>query len=251
MLSATWQRRDSDGWNSSPVQAMGDNHGLILSEAPVTYIVLASIIAVLDVAGRSTGEGELFKSVRRGDRTAWSELLERYLPLVRAIAHGYRLNNADVDDVSQTVCLRLVEHVHRIRKPDALPGWIATAARRECLRLVRHCSRVIPIEHLDDAGSSDVSDNHRDIDANLLDLELAWVLYTGLNQLPANQRELLLLLSHEQPRSYREIGEMLAMPIGSIGPTRSRGLARLKATPALHDYVADADAGSAQRRRSA
>jgi RNA polymerase sigma factor (sigma-70 family) len=193
--------------------------------------------------------GELFRAARRGDRKAWSRLLEKYLPLIRAISRGYRLNDADVEDVGQTVCLRLVEHIHRIRTPEALPAWIATSTRRESLRLVRHRSRTIPTEHCDGASSGDTSDNHQDLDANLLNLELAQVLDKGLSQLPAHQRELLMLLSNGRSRSYREIGEILAMPIGSIGPTRSRGLARLKATSALHDYLADA--GGAQRQRSA
>jgi RNA polymerase sigma factor (sigma-70 family) len=193
--------------------------------------------------------GELFRSARCGDRKAWSELLERYLPLIGAIARGYRLNNADIEDVSQTVCLRLVEHVHRIRRPDALPAWIATAARRESLRLACHRSRVVPVEHLDDISSSHAPECHQDIDANLLNLELGRVLCDGLSQLPANQRELLMLLSDEQLYSYREIGKILAMPVGSIGPTRSRGLAGIKATAAVHDYLADAD--GAPRLRSA
>jgi RNA polymerase sigma factor (sigma-70 family) len=209
------------------------------------------MIAVLDMAGRSTADGcgDVFRSARRGDRQAWSELLERYLPLIGAIARGYRLNNADVEDVSQTVCLRLVEHVHRIRRPSALPAWIATAARRESLRLARHRGRVVPFEHLDDVSSGAAPDGHQEIDANLLNLELGRVLDKSLNQLPANQRELLMLLADEQSYSYREIGEILEIPLGSIGPTRSRGLARIRATSALHDYLADAD--GAQRLRSA
>jgi RNA polymerase sigma factor (sigma-70 family) len=191
--------------------------------------------------------GELFRSARCGDRRAWRELLEKYLPLIGAIARGYRLNNADIEDVSQTVCLRLVEHLHRIRRAEALPAWIATAARRESLRLARHRGRIVPIECPDNISGSDAPDGHRDVDANLLNLELGRVLCEGLSQLPANQRELLILLSDEQSYSYREIGEILAMPIGSIGPTRSRGLARIKATPAVHDYLAD----GARQRRSA
>lgn len=193
--------------------------------------------------------GELFTAARRGDRKAWSRLLEKYLPLIRTISRGYRLNDADVEDVGQTVCLRLVEHIHRIRTPEALPAWIATSTRRESLRLVRHRSRTIPTERCADASSGHTSDNHQELDANLLNLELGRVLDKGLSQLPAHQRELLMLLSNGRSRSYREIGEILAMPIGSIGPTRSRGLARLKATSALHDYLADA--GGAQRQRSA
>ena len=83
----------------------------------------------------------------------------------------------------------------------------------------------------------------------LLSLELGRVLCEGLSQLPANQRELLMLLSDEQLYSYREIGEILAMPVGSIGPTRSRALTKLRESATIHDYFVDAD--GAQRQQPA
>jgi hypothetical protein len=42
----------------------------------------------------------------------------------------------------------------------------------------------------------------------------------------------------EPPVSYREISALLGMPMGSIGPTRARGLARLGATRPVHDHIA-------------
>ena len=64
---------------------------------------------------------DLVAGARRGERWAWDALVERYRPLVRAVASGYRLNGRDVEDVDQTVWLRLVENLDRIREPRALP----------------------------------------------------------------------------------------------------------------------------------
>jgi RNA polymerase sigma factor (sigma-70 family) len=189
---------------------------------------------------------ELVGCARRGECTAWSTLLERYLPLIRAVARGYRLNDADVEDVGQTVCLRLIENVGRIREPAALPAWITTTARRESLRLARNNRRTIPVDPLIEAKHN-IADDHSDPDANLLRAEQARALGEGLAHLPRKQRSLLLLLADDWPRSYREIGQVLAMPVGSIGPTRARSVARLRATPAIHDYLA-AFTGSPQQR---
>jgi RNA polymerase sigma factor (sigma-70 family) len=190
---------------------------------------------------------ELVARARRGERTAWSTLLERYLPLIQAVARGYRLNDADVEDVGQTVCLRLIENLGRIRQPAALPAWITTTARRESLRLTRNNRRTIPVDPLIEAKHNNIADDHSDPDANLLRAEQAQALGEGLAYLPRTQRNLLLLLADDQPRSYREIGQLLAMPVGSIGPTRARGVARLRATPAIHDYFA-ASTGSPHQR---
>ena len=75
-------------------------------------------------------------------------------------------------------------------------------------------------------------------DADLLQAELVQALREGLAELTHTQRDLLLLLTDDQPHSYREIGRMLAMPVGSIGPTRARGLARLRQSPAVVQYLA-------------
>jgi hypothetical protein len=43
----------------------------------------------------------------------------------------------------------------------------------------------------------------------------------------------MTLLLVEPPRDYGEISRTLSMPIGSIGPTRARSLARLARDPQL------------------
>jgi hypothetical protein len=70
-----------------------------------------------------------------GDKQAWHALVERYTPLIWSICRSHRLGNADAEDVGQSVWLRLVEQLHKIRDPAALPGWLATTTRRECLRV--------------------------------------------------------------------------------------------------------------------
>ena len=86
---------------------------------------------------------DLVAGARRGERWAWDALVERYRPLVRAVASGYRLNRRDVEDVDQTVWLRLVENLDRIREPRALPKWLMTTAGNESLRLTRNGQRTL------------------------------------------------------------------------------------------------------------
>src|SRR6201995_3872976 len=71
-----------------------------------------------------------------GDQGAWHELVDRYAPLVYTICTRYRLSNHDIEDVGQSVWLLLVEQLGKLREPAALPGWLATTTKRECLRVV-------------------------------------------------------------------------------------------------------------------
>ena len=79
----------------------------------------------------------LVARVRDGDQEAWDEIVERYSPLVWSICVRYRLSRQDIDDVGQSVWLLLVEQIGSLREPAALPGWLATTTRRECLRVLR------------------------------------------------------------------------------------------------------------------
>ena len=69
-----------------------------------------------------------------GDQTAWAEIVERYAPLIWSICRRYRLGRPDAEDVGQAVWLHLADHLHKLRDPVALPGWLATTARRIVLR---------------------------------------------------------------------------------------------------------------------
>jgi RNA polymerase sigma factor (sigma-70 family) len=78
---------------------------------------------------------DLVTRARTGDRQAWDTLVERYAPLIWSICCRHQLGT-DAEDISQSVWLRLVGQLDKIRDPAALPGWLATTTRRECLRLL-------------------------------------------------------------------------------------------------------------------
>ena len=87
--------------------------------------------------------------------------------------------------------LRLVEHLGALREPAALPGWIRTTARNECLRLLAARGRTRAVDP--QAGGLDtVTDDVTDVD--LLAAERRQALRDALAELPEARRELLLLL---------------------------------------------------------
>src|SRR3712207_2389612 len=92
---------------------------------------------------------ELVHAAAAGDQDAWGALVERYASLVWNVARAHRLDVADASDVSQTVWLRLVEHLDRLRQPEALAGWLATTTKHECLRTIRRAGREIPDDELE------------------------------------------------------------------------------------------------------
>jgi RNA polymerase sigma factor (sigma-70 family) len=169
----------------------------------------------------------------KGDEQAWNELVRRYAGLIATVIRQYRLTGPDAQDVSQLVWLHLVEHLPRIREPAALPGWLITTTRHECLRYVRANRRAVPVDPTEMAERA----SEGDIDETLLAAERRQVLLDALAELPPRDRQLLVLLACESPPSYAEIGEMLGIPVGGIGPTRGRAIEKLRQTRAVQSYL--------------
>lgn len=177
---------------------------------------------------------ELVKASIDRDEDAWNELVRRFAGLVGFVIRHYRLSPSDTQDVSQLVWLRLVEHLGQIREPAALPGWLATTTRHECERYLRVNGRSVAVDPM--TMKEDKSAGP-EIDEMLLAVERRQVLLDGLGQLAPQQRELLVMLAADPPYAYSEISQILGIPIGSIGPTRSRVLAKLRDTDAVRAYL--------------
>ncbi|MEM9203901.1 MAG: sigma-70 family RNA polymerase sigma factor [Actinomycetota bacterium] len=177
--------------------------------------------------------GQLFEAARTGDSAAWNELVDRMSPAIWAAGRAYALSEAETADVFQHVWLRLVEHRDRISEPEAVPGWIRTTARREALRLRQLADRSVepPSE---DIGSLDPGPPDEVVSASTDRL-----LLDALRRLGDRCRELLWMLFFVPDVSYDSISADLDMPVGAIGPTRSRCLAQLRADPAVQGLWSD------------
>jgi RNA polymerase sigma factor (sigma-70 family) len=168
--------------------------------------------------------GELVELARAGDRSAWESLVDRFSGLVWATARSHRLNDADAADVLQTTWLRLLEHLDGLRNPDAVGGWLVTTAHHECLRVLRRQARQVPTQ--DDRIPQDTVPGT--LDAKLLMDERDSALWRSFAKLSARCQALLRMLAADPAPSYADVSLALAMPVGSIGPTRSRCLQSLR-----------------------
>jgi RNA polymerase sigma factor (sigma-70 family) len=176
----------------------------------------------------------LICAARDGHGAAWTRLIERFDPMLRRIAGSYRLSQADVDEVAQIAWVRLYEHLATITEPKAVGGWLATTARRESMRVLQSHVR----ERLTATSELTTADARLRPEAELLAAEERLVLGRALASLSGRERRLLTLLAAEPDASYDRISTALQMPVGSIGPTRARGMARLERHPELRGHRA-------------
>jgi RNA polymerase sigma factor (sigma-70 family) len=192
---------------------------------------------------------DLVARARKGERQAWDALVERYASLIWSICRRFRLSDADADDVGQNVWLLLVDHLDTLQCAAALPGWLATTTRRECLRVLRTVQ--VPVGACVDAEMrSDPLDEPAE--HGLLQAERHAALREAFGRLSPFGQQLMGLLIQDPPLPYAEISTRLGIPVGSIGPNRSRCLDQMRRHPAIAalinadrsaDYGADYGAG--------
>jgi RNA polymerase sigma factor (sigma-70 family) len=180
----------------------------------------------------------LVARARDGDKDAWDAIVDRYAPLIWSICRRYRLDRADADDVGQSVWLRLVDQLGRLREPEALPGWLATTTRRECGRLLTGSRRREALgSALDPADIPDLGPSAAE--EEVLAAERHAALREAFAGLPPHCQELIGLLITDPPVPYAEISAKLGIPVGSIGPNRARCLGRLRRHPAVAALISN------------
>jgi RNA polymerase sigma factor (sigma-70 family) len=171
--------------------------------------------------------GELVRMASKGNEIAWRELTRRYSQLVFRVARRCGLSVADANDVQQATWTVLLQHLDGVRDPERIGAWLATTARRESVRLSIRAGRQVPSadplkEHLRGNEACAAAD------AELTDGGFDPDIQRALDRLPAPYRRLIGLLISDAGLSYAEVAEAMGIPIGSVGPMRSRGLALLR-----------------------
>jgi RNA polymerase sigma factor (sigma-70 family) len=168
---------------------------------------------------------EMVRRAEAGDQVAWREVVRRYHELVWAVARAHGLNHADAADVSQTTWLRLAEHLGGIRDPARLPGWLATTARREALRVLAARRREAPFDTLE---LRPVAEERYGPEAMAVRADRNSVLWRAFAALPERCQRLLGVLAFAPEFSYAQVSRALGMTVGSVGPTRGRCLDELR-----------------------
>ncbi|HEX5104935.1 MAG TPA: sigma-70 family RNA polymerase sigma factor [Pirellulaceae bacterium] len=149
-----------------------------------------------------------------GDEAAFEELVERYSPRLRYFVlkllgterRGGRSLHAE--DLLQDVWLDAFRGLPRLADPQAFRAWIYRIARDRALGLLRKSKRTEqPL------GEIHVPEEAADEDE--FSPEDAARIHAGLDELPAEQREVLVLRFLED-MSYDEIARVTSQPLGTV-----------------------------------
>lgn len=167
----------------------------------------------------------LFRAYRSGEEAKIGELVTLVTPILWHTARGQRLDRELAEDVVQSTWLALVRNAESIADPQAILQWLLITTRREAWRVVKRVERDDPRDIEDDeivSGSDELPEEQ------VLRSETDSRLWQHIAQLSDRCQALLRVIAFADRPDYTAVAEALGMPVGSIGPTRGRCLAKLR-----------------------
>jgi RNA polymerase sigma factor (sigma-70 family) len=177
------------------------------------------------VSDRWTRATELFVAWREGNSRALDDLVRLLTPVLWQVARAAGLDQQQAEDVVQSSWLTLVRKADGIGEPAALGAWLMTTTRRAAWRSAQAERRYAPV---DDEVLGRRAGTAPGADGELESAEEAALLWNSVRRLDARCQRLLRVIAFDDRPDYTKISADLGMPVGSIGPTRGRCLAKLR-----------------------
>ena len=149
-----------------------------------------------------------------------------YVDDVYSLARYLLGNTADAEDATQEAFLRAFRHFDTFRG-TAIKPWLFAIVRNVC-RTMRQSSVVSPLDDADDRAVPLWSAEGETPEIEVVRQRDSAEVRRMLDELPAAFREVLVLREIDD-LSYREIAEIVGVPVGTIMSRLARGRAMLRA----------------------
>jgi RNA polymerase sigma-70 factor, ECF subfamily len=166
----------------------------------------------------------LLARLRAGDPRAFEELVTTYEHRVFGVALRMLGSRAEAEEIAQEAFLRAHRAVVSFRGDARLGTWLYGIASRLCLNRLSSPDRRMA---RGDAALADVPATTPDAAAEVERAELDAALRTAIEELP-NEQRLVLVLRDVEGLSYEEIADALALVPGTVRSRLHRARMQLK-----------------------
>jgi RNA polymerase sigma factor (sigma-70 family) len=176
--------------------------------------------------GRQARMAALVGDARDGSEDALGQLVTELSPLLWQVARAAGLTAADAEDVVQTAWMRLIAHLDGLNTSASLTAWLVVTTKREAWRVRAAGRRQLPA---DQDWLAALPDTGPGSDEQVMADDQRRALWAAIGQLSPRCQELLRIVAFVPRPDYQVVAAGLGVARGSIGPTRGRCLAKLRA----------------------
>jgi RNA polymerase sigma factor (sigma-70 family) len=176
-------------------------------------------------------ETKLIYEAQKGSLSAFNQLVMAYQGTAYNVAYRVIGNSDAADDACQDAFLKAYKALNQY-KGGSFKSWLLRIVTNTCYDQIRYKSRRPTsslediTENPDEHNTSLISDDERP-EEQVLRGELNDLLQLGINQLPEDQR-IILVLCDVQGLSYQEAADIVDQPLGTVKSRLSRGRGRLR-----------------------
>jgi RNA polymerase sigma-70 factor (ECF subfamily) len=174
---------------------------------------LAAVMARVEPEVSIDPEQDLIRRWKRGDKSAFETLVRRHMADAFYVAYGYVGNAEDARDLSQEAFVKAYQARSRFDETRPFYPWLYRIIKNHCLNFVTRRHRHV---------SLDDENEHREIPSpaaspleNLEEGERKRLVRAALDRLSEDHREIIVLKDFKE-HSYKEIADLLGIPIGTV-----------------------------------
>lgn len=152
-------------------------------------------------------------AAQSGDRAAIQQLLIRNWTWLRCLVYGVA-GTADLDDVLQDICVKVIRKIATLREPRCFRSWLAALAHRQALRY--RTRRPVTTVSLDDAFVEEPCDRRSEsVTDQVEQRDLYEQILGAVHDLPEKYRE-VVLLQYSRQLTYKEMADVLNVPLTTV-----------------------------------
>lgn len=169
---------------------------------------------------------EVARRVQKGDAAGFETLVERYRQ--RLLRYGGKLlfNQTDLEDIVQEVFIKAYKNLKSFDPDRKFSSWIYRIAHNEFVNHGKKFSRQL-IDYFDFEVILPPLTSQRRPESDFEKEELKVVLDKHLSKLDSKYRE-PLMLHYLEDLDYKEIADILRVPVSTVGIRIMRGKQQLK-----------------------
>lgn len=153
--------------------------------------------------------------IQKGDKDKFAILMDRYVKKLSHYGHKFLSNQDNIEDVVQEVFIKTYQNIQSFDTSRTFSSWIYRIAHNTFINSIKKTSRgplylfdfdtLIPHPTYEDP---DVKERERK--------EMKEIIDKGLEELSSEYKEIIILYYLEE-LSYKEIADILQIPIGTVG----------------------------------
>ena len=164
--------------------------------------------------GKKSDE-EIVKQVQSGDTQAFGFLIERYEKKIMRYARKFLSGHEDIQDIVQNVFIKTYQNIQGFDVKKRFSPWIYRIAHNEFVNALKRRNKKLSFSLNLDTFMPFLVSRHN-IQQEVEDQKTYQILDENLNRLDSKHKEPLILY-YFQNLSYKEISDVLRIPVSTVG----------------------------------